>query len=118
MKFADRHAWKYFLGLGLLYIAFGTSDVGIATTYVSRSLAFALTVIGVLTAALGATALRDGQRWAWITMWVWPVYMLAGALNLANEPTRGLGFSAFDVVLAGITILVLVLSARRYLRPA
>ena len=118
MSFADRHAWKFFFGLGLLYIAFGATDLGPAVTYVERLLAVALMVIGVLTAAVGGGALRGGERWAWMAMWVWPVYMLAGAVVLANEPTRGLGFAAFDGFMAGVTILVLLLSARRYLRLA
>ena len=118
MRFAERNAWKIFLALGLLFVAFGVSDVSIAVTYVSRQLAMALIAIGVLQTAISAGALRSSQRWAWMAMWVYPLYMLADGVNLANEPTRGLGYAAFDVALAAITALTLVLSARRYLRVA
>jgi hypothetical protein len=118
MTFAERHAWRVFLALGLLYVAFGVSDVSSAVTFVSRQLAMALIAIGVLQTAISTGAMRGGRRWAWLAMWVWPLYMLADALNLANEPTRGLGYGAFDAALAAITPLTLLLSARRYLRAA
>jgi len=116
MRIAERHAWKYFLALGILFVAFGVSDVAIAVTFVSRQLAMALVVIAVLQLAISATALRSGDRWAWLVMWVWPLYLLADAVNLANEPTRGPEFAAFNASLAAITALTLALSWRRYLR--
>lgn len=118
MRFAERQAWKLFFALGLLGIAAGLSDVSSAVTFVSRQLAFAVTMLGVLLAVISATALRDGQRWAWFAMWAWPAYLLADAVNLAYERTRGLGYAAFDASLAAIIALVLLLSARRYLGPA
>ena len=74
-------------------------------------------MIGVFQTVVSSTALRGGQRWAWIVMWVWPAYLLVESMVLANEPTRGLGFAAFDASLAAILALALLLSARRYLRP-
>ena len=118
MRFAERNAWKFFLALGLLFVAFGVSDVAIAVTFVSRQLAIALIVIAVLQVAISSTALRSGDRWAWLAMWVWPLYLLADAVNLANEPTRGLEFAAYNASLAAVTALTLLLSARRYLRRA
>ena len=114
MTFAERHAWKLFLALGLLFVAFGVSDVAIAVTFVSRQLAIALIVIGVLQIAISSTGLRSGRLWAWLVMWVWPVYLLADAVNLANEPTRGLEYAALNASLAAITALTLLLSSRGY----
>ena len=115
MRFAERNVWKVFVGLGVLSIAFGVSDVSIAVTFVSRQLAIALIVMGVFQAAVSGTALRDGQCWAWAAMWVWPVYLLADAVVLANEPTRGLGYAAFNASFAAFLGLALFLSRRRYL---
>lgn len=118
MRFAERNAWKFFLALGLLFVAFGVSDVAIAVTFVSRQLAMALIVMAVFQLAVSSTALRSGERWAWLVMWVWPLYLLADAVNLANEPTRGLEYAAFNASLAAVTAATLLLSARRFLRRA
>ncbi len=115
MRFAERHAWKLFFALGLLGIVAGLSDISIAVTLASRQLAIAVTVMGLLLAVISATALRGGQRWAWFTMWIWPAYLLADAVVLAYEPTRGLGFAAFDATLALLMAMALLLSRRRYL---
>jgi hypothetical protein len=117
MRFAERHAWKFFLALGLLGIVAGLSDVTSAVTFVSRQLAIAVTMIGLLLAVISATALRGGQRWAWFAMWMWPAYLVADAVNLANEPSRGLGFAAFDASLGAVIVVVLILARRGYLRP-
>jgi len=117
MRFAERHAWRVFVALGLLYIAFGVSDISIAVTFVSRQLAIALIVMGVFQTMVSGTALRGGQRWAWVAMWVWPIYLLADALVLANEPSRGIGYAAFNASFAALLGLALLLSRRRYLSP-
>jgi hypothetical protein len=114
MRFAERHAWKLFFALGVLGIVAGLSDISIAVTLASRQLAIAVTVLGLLLALISATALRGGQRWAWFTMWIWPAYLLADAVVLAYEPTRGLGLAAFDATLALVMALALLLSRRRY----
>lgn len=116
MGFAERHAWKFFLALGLVGMAAGLSDIWIAVTFVSRQLGIAVTVIGLLMAVISAAALRGGQRWAWFTMWIWPAYLLADAVALANEPSRGMGYAAFNGSLAMVTAVVLLLSRGRYRR--
>lgn len=117
MRFAERHAWQFFLAMGLLGIAFGLSDLSIAVTFVSRQLAVAILVIGILQTVVSATALRDGQRWAWLLMWIWPAYAVADLLVLTTRPggpeVASIVYSASVALLA---VLALGLSHRRYLR--
>jgi hypothetical protein len=55
LTFAERHGWKFFVGLGLLYVLFGVSDLSIAVTIDSRKLALALLAIGLLGTAISLT---------------------------------------------------------------
>src|SRR5687767_7412723 len=41
-----------------------------------RSGGTALAVLGLLSLAVSATALRRGDRWAWFAMWIWPLWVL------------------------------------------
>jgi hypothetical protein len=116
MRFAERHAWKLFLAWGLLSIWFGASDLSSAVTFVSRQLALSILVIAVLQIAVASTALRSGHRWAWLVMWLWPLYGVVDSVNLATEPTRGLAYAAFDASVAAVMAVTLLLSSRRYLR--
>lgn len=114
--FTERHAWKLFLALGLLGIAFGVSDLLSAVTFVSRQLAVAIIVIGVLQTAICATALRGGQRWAWFVMWIWPVYAVVDLLVLTTAgPGRPeIASVVYSTAVAVVTVLALVLSRGRY----
>ena len=61
--------------------------------------------MAVLTAVLARTALRDGQRWAWAVLWVWPVFFVAHLI--------GLGTYVPDGVLALVTAAALLAARPR-----
>ena len=56
--------------------------------------------MAVLTAVIARTAFRDGQRWAWAVLWVWPVFFVAHVV--------GLGTYVPDGVLAVVTAAALL----------
>lgn len=56
--------------------------------------------MAVLTAVLARTAFRDGQRWAWAVLWIWPVFFVAHVI--------GLGTYVPDGVLAVVTTAALL----------
>jgi hypothetical protein len=116
--FVERHAWQVFLALGVIYILFGSSDLSEATTYDSKVAALNLLVIGLFGTAIGVTALRQGARWAWLTMFAWPIYGLAFPFFQLSRPfaTVDLLTIAWIVVFVVVPVLALALSARRYLR--
>ena len=61
--------------------------------------------LAVLTAVLARTAFRDGQRWAWAVLWVWPVFFVAHVI--------GLGTYVPDGVLALVTAAALLAARPR-----
>jgi len=59
--------------------------------------------IGLFSLAITYFALRDGQRWAWWTMWILPASILPSILSLAQ-----MGEQAWVAVFGAIVILLAV----------
>lgn len=73
----------------------------------------------VATLALGLTSLsvtyfavRDGQRWAWFTMWILPASMIPGMVALARSEYQA-GVAVFAGALILMAVVGLVLSYRQ-----
>ena len=115
-NFAERHAWQVFLALGVIYIYFGTSDLSEAASYDSKVAAMSLLVIGLFGTAISVTALRGGARWAWLTMFVWPLFGLSYTVFSLGKPfaTIDAGAIAWISVFVIVPLLALALSRRRY----
>jgi hypothetical protein len=77
-----------------------------------------LVAVGLLTLAIAVTGLRAGERWAWLAMWIWPLWSgTTVAVLLATEPTPGAGTPVPVIsgsVILVLSALVLVLSYPRY----
>jgi hypothetical protein len=115
LTFAERHGWKFFVGLGLLYVLFGVSDLSIAVTIDSRQLALALLAIGLLGTAISLTGLRRGERWAWLAMWVFPAHAAVDYSLVLSRPGGPPAVSAsVGILLIIIPAIALGLSFRRY----
>jgi hypothetical protein len=107
---------------GTTWDARQAADPGAANLidYQVRAGGAGLLLVGILSLAICVTALRRGERWAWYAMWVWP---LGVALIVAVlwSATRGPGEGIPVPIISGsstivISVLTLLLSARRYLR--
>ena len=109
---------------GTTWSALQSADPGAA-----RLIAFGVRIggvyfllIGVLTLAISATAVRRGERCAWLVMWAFPLTIGVGLAILLFSPR--LPDSGVPVpVISGSIIIVLslavpVLSAPRYLRTS
>lgn len=116
--FAERHAWQIFLALGVVFIYFGASDLNGAVTYGVKETALSGLIFGLLGTAISVTALRDGARWAWLAMFVWPFFGLFDTFFLLTEPGASfdVGTIAEIALLVVVPLLALVLSGPRYLR--
>jgi hypothetical protein len=77
-----------------------------------------LLFIGLMSLAVSLFGLRRGQRWAWLTMWLWPLYLLLGVTTLAlTEKVPGAGVPVpmiSGTIFLIITVGTLVLSRRKY----
>lgn len=77
-----------------------------------------LLFIGLLSLTVSLFGLRRGQRWAWLTMWLWPLYLVLVVTTLAlTEKVPGAGVPV--PVISGtifliITVGTLALSYRKY----
>lgn len=118
-NFAERHAWQVFLALGVVFIFFGSGDLTEATTYDAKVAAMSLLVIGLFGTAISVTALRNGARWAWLTMFVWPLFGLSYTVFSLGKPfaTIDAGAIGWLTVFVLAPLLALALSWRRFLRP-
>ena len=102
MELLQRRAWVVFLFVAVLATLFGVFPGGwfeegvdhdatlLTTTYAA--------VAVVLTVAVTWNALRDGQRWAWLALWVWPVFFVV----------HGVAFFPVDFVFAALCVLALL----------
>lgn len=85
-----------------------------------RSGGSVLLVVGLLSLAISLTALRRGERWAWLAMWAWPLWiLLIYVVFWTAQPDLGSGIPVpliSGTVLLVVTIVTLALSYRRYLR--
>ena len=100
--------------------ALQAADAGAANLidYQYRASGAYISLLGILSLAICVTALRRGERWAWLAMWVWP---LGVALIVAVlwSAIRGPGEGIPVPIISGsitivISVLTLALSARRY----
>jgi hypothetical protein len=77
-----------------------------------------LLLIGLLSLAITVFGLRRGQRWAWVTMWLWPAWLvLLMIMLLLTEKVPGAGIPV--PVISGtifliITVATLAMSYRKY----
>lgn len=77
-----------------------------------------LLLIGLLSFAITLFGLRRGQRWAWRTMWLWPLWLvLVLIVMLLTERVPGAGIPVpmiSGTIFLFITVGTLVLSYRKY----
>lgn len=87
-----------------------------------RGLGAVLLVFGLLSLAASVIPLRRGERWAWGAMWVWPLWLiLIYPLYFIAKPDLTVGIPVpliSGTIFLVITVTTLVLSYRRYARPA
>jgi hypothetical protein len=99
-------AWLVFV-FGLLVILFGVFPGTWFEEDVNRDAQWLITtfagVAAVLTLAVASTAFRRGERWAWLSFWIWPVFFIV----------HGFIFFVVDFVFAALGVLALVVSAPR-----
>lgn len=112
-----------FQGLtGTTWDAFRTADPGGARLieHQVRTGGLALLMAGLFSLAISVTALRRGDRWAWIAMWAWPLWVvLVYALFWVAQPDPSAGTPVpimSGTVFLVIAVATLGLSSRRYLR--
>lgn len=97
--------------LGLLTIVF-YSSVYAATGAdafdddANALIATAGAALGVLVIALATAGISSGERWAWLALWVLPVFFLGHAVLLGTWIPDG--------IFAVITVLTLVVTRPRY----
>lgn len=83
-----------------------------------RSGGAGLLVVGLLSGAICLNPLRRGERWAWLTMWVWPAWAgLAVLVILTADRSAGSGIPV--PVISGsvffvLSVVTLALSYRKY----
>jgi hypothetical protein len=86
--------------------------------YLVRIGGMGLVVTSLFTLAIAATALRRGERWAWLAMWVWPAFFatyIALVYSLERVPGSGTPVPVISGSVIGVlSVAVLVLSYRRY----
>ena len=58
--------------------------------YATRSAGIVLTVLGLVLSAIVAGPYRQGQRWAWNTMWLLPAWAILAVLTFIAEGRRGI----------------------------
>jgi hypothetical protein len=107
---------------GTTWDALQAADPGAANLidYQVRASGAWLLLLGLFSLAISVTALRRGDRWAWYAMWVWPLGV-ALVVAVLWSAIRGPGEGIPIPIISGsitivISVLTLVLSARRYLR--
>jgi hypothetical protein len=85
-----------------------------------RTGGLALLAAGLFSLAISLTALRRGERWAWMAMWTWPLWVvLIYPLFWVAEPHPSAGTPVpiiSGTIFLVITVATLGLSYRRYLR--
>jgi uncharacterized membrane protein YeiB len=88
--------------------------------YLWRAEGAALVVVGLLTLGISLTALRRGDRWAWVAMWVFPLWIaLVYLVFWISQPDLRSGIPVpliSGAVFLVITLATLVVSYGRYLR--
>jgi hypothetical protein len=123
MRFAERYAWVVFVLFALVLLLIGLSGpqgpvgtgspihaFGISNpTVLDIDIRFRGTVVvgmALFSLAITLYSFRKGERWAWFTLWYWPLFFL---LHVA-----AFGTWLPDVPFAIIAAGTLLLSMRRY----
>ncbi len=77
-----------------------------------------LLMTGLLSLSITLTALRHGDRWAWCSMWVWPLgIVLIEAQLLSSVRTPGIPVPVISgTIFIIVSVATLALSYRKYLR--
>lgn len=104
---------------GIAWDEFSGSDPEIASYLlrIIRLLGIGYAGFALVGTFLAFTAFRNGERWAWYTMWLIPVvYGLTAGVMLTDESSIGFFYGGTALLL----ILVLLLSLRNFLlkRPS
>jgi hypothetical protein len=109
---------------GMTWAELESADPGAANLIDSqvRASGVWLAMLGAFVLAIAAIPLRQGARWAWLVMWVFPVgvagfmALLSGAIE---HPESGI---PIPIMSGGLTLVIavptLILSGPRYLRGA
>lgn len=83
-----------------------------------RSVGALLLFIGLLSLAIALHGLRRGERWAWVTMWLWPgwlVLLLVQLMLTERVPGAGIPVPAISgTIFLVLTLGLLTLSYRKY----
>lgn len=145
MGWLEKHAWWLLLATAVLSVVFGVGDLasgtpdsslavtGMSTAALQTSnpAAYALVAEGVRTGGMHLVAIslfsiavllfgfRRNARWAWWTMWLWP--LMAAALAAIHFTTVAAGQSpavpAYSgSIIAALDALALLVTAPRFFR--
>ncbi|HZY94251.1 MAG TPA: hypothetical protein VFE98_05230 [Candidatus Bathyarchaeia archaeon] len=79
-------------------------DLGNTFSATIRVLGLSYLVVGVLYAAIAATAYRKGEMWAWYSFWILPVF---DAADIANN--LSIGGSAWTIDAIGLAAVLVTL---------
>ena len=96
----------------MIGIYFGASDLTGITSYDAQSAARNGLANAVLTLAIAVTALREGRRWAWVAMLVWPAALILDLWSIQRTGHEGAELVLAFLVITGVT---LALSGPSYL---
>ena len=149
--FFHRHGWKVLIVVSAIFLLFGIGDIirgmdadpAIAESITGveweelqasspkianmidlgvRSSGASILVLSVLSIAIILFAFRQGERWAWVVLWIWPLWMtLIFVFIFAAE--RQPGFPPPPPMLSApiffvITVLTLVMTYRKFFPKA
>jgi hypothetical protein len=111
MTTTQRAAQVFMVGFGLLTIVFYSSVYAATGDDAFPDDANALiatggAALGVLVIALATAGLNSGERWAWLALWVLPVFFVAHAVLLGTWIPDG--------VFAVIAVAALLTTRPRY----
>ena len=107
---------------GMTWQELGTESPQVANLidYLVRLGGAHLLVVGVLSTLVSLTAFRQGERWAWYAMWIWPLW-IALILPILLKAYKQPGPSVPPPLISGpiffaLSVLTLGLSYRKFLR--
>lgn len=112
MGFLRRNAWVVFLFIAVLATLFGVFPGGWFEEGMDRdetllTTTYALVAV-VLTVAITLTAFRKGDSWAWLALWIWPVFFVI----------HGVAFFPVDFVFAALGALALIVARPAVMRSS
>lgn len=134
-RFLERHSWKWFIVIAVIFGLFGIGDVilgmdadpaiaegvtGVAwkelqvsnpriasliDLYV-RPVGMYLVILSITTVTITLVGFRQGDRWAWYVLWIWPLAMASTFLMFFTVEMPP-GFPAPPPMLSAPVFLVL-----------